>query len=401
MFLRDNLAFSSPPPTGSDCGNNDLLVPAVARAPFHLNDDAGNGDNRTVVLNIELFGKGWTTDEMVEHKISSLPVSAEQYRNVLLFVPGVCESAETWTVQHLVRSCLQQDWQLAVLELPGHGLSNGPRALLTQSMDQLVDMVVSFARRVVQLIVETTSTASQVRINLVLAGASLGGALAAYAGPKIAQAIHVPPINTSSPQVNNVSPSQFVPCTNDLTSLKFLGCILLSPAVGVAQHAVPSLLIVSALSCLAYVAPGAAFLTPTEDPSHYNCPSWTTRNYQGQWPLGTSKLLLDITSKTVPTDIERCLSATDHDHHPFCCHDDTFECIVIAGVKDPIVPIESVRKFVEAVNTANSTRQGTVATLIELPKGDHGLLAMPKGKTVETTLDHIQECLAKLATKGN
>lgn len=360
----DQLAFSSPPPPDinetQQRGEYDGLVKADARTEFQPSSGGP-------LLNIELFGSGWIAERK---ETLATPETAD---NVLLFVPGVCESAETWTAQHIAQLCQENAWRLAILELPGHGLSGGPRAVFETSgrngLESLVNVVVEAASHVIQLKTKTSSSETK----LVLSGSSLGGALAAYASPRIAKML----------QDKSSSEAQ----------IRFVGNLLLSPAVGVAKTAVPPSMIVSALSCLAYMAPAAAIMTPTEDPSHYSCPPWSKRNYSGQWPLGTSKLLLDITSTIVPEDVKETQKSSAGRNPLSCAAGTATQSFVLTGVKDPVVPIDSVRTFVKAISSEESP-----AVLVEIPKGDHGLLASSKGKVVDLTREKFQDGLLTLAS---
>jgi pimeloyl-ACP methyl ester carboxylesterase len=218
---------------------------------------------------------------------------------------------------------------------------------------------------------------------------SLGGTIAAYAAPRVAAELQ---------QMNNVK--------MDRADVNFDGCLLLSPAVGVAAEAIPPPVVVNALSCLAWLAPSCAILTPEEDPSHYACPSWSTRNFKGQWPLGTSKLLLDITIDIVPNDISSVVvkttstAAFDGSNLSFHLPDglEPYKILVLAGQKDQIVPMASIRRFVDSINgkSTNSSDQvvsNYACTLVEIPKGDHGLLARNKGKSVDRTLVEVKKFL--------
>ncbi|KAG7359248.1 serine aminopeptidase, S33 [Nitzschia inconspicua] len=378
----DQLAFSSLPPrdwhkieTPIGEEEDEPLVTAAARMQF----ETSNGGS---TLNVELFGNGWVTSDE-----NTSPTLSQKGVNILLFVPGVCESAETWTVQHIARLCRDTGWMLAVLELPGHGLSSGPRAVLQPTgrtgLSRLVDIVTETADNVFNHLLQKVSKHENCTMKMALSGSSLGGVLAAYATPKVSQMIQD---GTYQKQ------SSSHPC-----QIQLVGNILLSPAVGVAQAAIPPPMIVSALSCLAFVAPSASFLTPTEDPSHYNCPSWTQRNFSGHWPLGTSKLLLDITSVIVPDDMKKTIEVVPStSSSPFCVQDCTIQSFVITGTKDPVVPLQSVREFVNAINAS----EGSVATLVEISKGDHGLLAGPKGKVVDLVTEHFKTALLTLANRS-
>jgi alpha-beta hydrolase superfamily lysophospholipase len=359
-LIYDNLAFTCPKPTpttedgkssplGIGGGGYDTtfiadeLVVSVGRAPFVFDEDT--------TLNVELFG-----DSLWDH--------------ILCFVPGVCESAETWTVQNLARICQRNKWQLAVLELEGHGLSSTirGRGVLSGDMDRLVRQVISFCRHVVvevypkrrkqhqQPNITSTST-----VSFAVSGFSLGGALAAYASQRISNDIVVAPTSTSTWTKNT----------------KFVGCLLLSPSVGVDPAVVPSNGIVFALAAISMIVPWAAFMTPIEDPSHYSCPPWSKRNYEGPWPLGTARLLLDITSKIVPMDVQE--GNLNLNHVP--------DVVVVAGSRDPVVPIGAIRTYMDGLTLLDAKKE-----LIEIVKGDHGLLAQsPKSKVTAETLERLQQ----------
>jgi hypothetical protein len=111
--------------------------------------------------------------------------------------------------------------------------------------------------------------------------------------------------------------------------------------VGVDSNKVPSAPIVLALSILSTIAPSLQIsLTPLEDPASYNCPSDSERNFSGHWPLGTSKMLLDVTSTKVKSDVKtRKVSLKSVDN-----------VLVFAGEKDDVVPFDSVKSFHDAIS---------------------------------------------------
>lgn len=372
LLVYENLAFSTPRPSGSyeSSGDNDEFIKATARAPFDFYDKRGCSTS----LNVELFG---------DHA----------WPRMLLFVHGVCESAESWTVQNLARICASRNWRMAVLELEGHGLSQGTRGVIGNSWSRSIEQVKQFCKHALgidraqkQAILGGDFNQDGRHSQFVLAGASLGGALAAYASADLLKEAE--------------------------WNLSFAGTLLLFPAVGVDPAVVPPSFIVACLSALAFFVPsvGIEGATPTEDPSHYNCPPWTDRNFSGPWPLGTSKLLLDITSKRVPSDLEsgllnllqpRTTKGTTLRH----------SILVISGDKDQVVPIQSVRNFIDCMKarvdvTKNiSTSKQTRIEILEIKKGDHGLLAQStddphigktQKKTTQLTIDHVNAFLKML-----
>lgn len=365
LLVYDNLAFSTPPPNGSsfrrDSGDADTYIKANARAPFAFCDDHGS-----TLLNVEFFGD-------------------PSWPRILLFVPGVCESAETWTVQNLVRICASRKWRVAVLELEGHGLSEGSRGLIGSSWSRCVRQVKAFCAHALDVDMaqkRVLSNDEPKKVRFVLAGASLGGALVAYASQNILE--------------------------DEVFSRRgsFSGTFLLSPAVGVDPLVVPPPIVVTCLSIISCILPsvGIEGATPTEDPSHYNCPPWTNRNFRGAWPLGTSKMLLDITSKRLPNDVNSGMLnmlQTKSKH----------AILVISGEKDPVVPIQAVKNFVDEMKTKaeqcdrqqqENKNNETTIEIIEIKKGDHGLLAQSiedpdigrtRKRSMNATLEHVNAFL--------
>ncbi len=365
LLVYDNLAFSTPRPNGSSFGNDsgdvDMYIKANARAPFAFCDEHGS-----TLLNVEFFGD-------------------PSWPRILLFVPGVCESAETWTVQNLVRICASRKWRVAVLELEGHGLSEGSRGLIGSSWSRCIRQVKAFCAHALDIDMAQKRVLSDdepKNLRFVLCGASLGGALVAYATQNILE-------------------------DEGFSRLGFFsGTLLLSPAVGVDPLVVPPPIVVTCLSVLSCILPsvGIEGATPTEDPSHYNCPPWTNRNFRGAWPLGTSKILLDITSKRLPNDVKSGLLnmlRTKSKH----------AILVISGSKDPVVPIQAVQNFVDEMKTKaeqcdrqqqENTNNGTTIEIIEINKGDHGLLAQSiedpdigktRKRSMKATLEHVNTYL--------
>ena len=312
----DQLAFS-----GS--GNDDLIT-AKVRHPFHPSSSSSS----SCLLNVEIFGSA--TDDGVDD--SNWPY--------LLFLHGVCESAETWTVQNLARAAQQSNWRLAVLELEGHGLSTGKRSVCG-SFSRLVGHAEDFVHHL------AASSPEATEVPFAICGASLGGVLAAYVSDRIA--------------------------SNLQYKGRFIGTVPIVPAVGVATEAVPPAPIVAALRVLAAVVPSSGFLTPVEDPSHYACPSNTQRNFQGSWPLSTSKMLLDVTSGGVEKDLNSGKLKLDIP-----------SLLVIAGENDEIIPMEAVESFYTKAKCTDKE-------FVKVPRGDHGL--MVGQKTAQRACEKIFEWL--------
>ena len=433
LLAYDSLAFTTKRKASdddNDNNNDELLVTAVARAPFVFHDTTtttssvinssciriGASSNTGIELNVELFGgdaTSWTNRKNDN--------DSESDGGIVCYVHGVCESAETWTVQNLARVVCQQQptkWRLAVLELEGHGLSssalsssdsssnnssntNNSRGVLqVGKMDRYVQQVVQFCHHIIHIDQILQKQKHQhdkaTETKLVLCGSSLGGVLVAYA--------------TQQMMMHRKTDEERHTCN-------LVGSLLLSPAVGVDPKVIPSWFIVAALSLLAWILPSEGIMTPLEDPSHYNCPSTTSRNFSGHWPLATSKLLLDITSRIVPSDIQSgtlnlvkaLATIAEKRTSP------TPIITVVSGDKDPVVPIEAVRYFVSTMNDTTGTTSAATTTiksyidLIEIANGDHGLLAQSvndtpqlntnnktkKRSTTQETLDHVSSFLER------
>eukprot|EP00525_Craspedostauros_australis_P002341 CAMPEP_0198128680 /NCGR_PEP_ID=MMETSP1442-20131203/49904_1 /TAXON_ID= /ORGANISM="Craspedostauros australis, Strain CCMP3328" /LENGTH=379 /DNA_ID=CAMNT_0043788887 /DNA_START=71 /DNA_END=1210 /DNA_ORIENTATION=+ len=348
QFLYSNLAFS-----GSSSGSDSLpgqsptsegesLVTSCARSKVECQDSSAT-------LNVEWFSK------------------EEAAWPLLAYCHGVCESAETWTVQNLARMCRKNQWRLAVLELEGHGLSSGTRSLCS-SFPRVVSHVGLFCHHVATLAPKPKDDGP---IPLVLAGSSMGGVAALYAAAAMAKSLS---INDNG---------------SDAALAGFAGCALICPAVGVAPEVVPPPPIVMALSALAWVAPSVGLMTPVEDPSIYACPHTSTRNFVGQWPLATSKMLLDVTSKTVQQDLaayeQAKAKATDGSQHRSTPLDGMAmipSMLVLAGEKDHVVPMTSIEDVIQKIDLPQDRK-----ILCTIKKGDHYLLV--KGKPMEEGISQL------------
>uniref|UniRef100_A0A7S2XJZ6 Serine aminopeptidase S33 domain-containing protein n=1 Tax=Attheya septentrionalis TaxID=420275 RepID=A0A7S2XJZ6_9STRA len=321
--LHDHLAF----------GGAEGLVSSNYRLPFRTKDGK-------TTLNVECFGSdhaGGDDDD------SDWPI--------LLFVPGICESAETWSVQYLAVAAREHRWRLFVLELEGHGLSTGKRAVCG-NFSRLRGHISEFIQHVI-------STEGNEGVKFAVCGTSLGGILSAYG---------VEDFVTASKRSEDG-------CKG------FIGAALIAPAVGIAPEAIPPAPIVGALRLMSAVAPSMGFMTPLEDPTHYACPSNSTRNCRGHWPLSTSRMLLDVTSKTVKNDQAAGRLVLD----------DVPSILVFSGTKDEVVPHNSVKDFFHNLKTKDKR-------LIEVSDGDHGIMFdKEKGSIViKDIFKWLGECSVKL-----
>ena len=264
------------------------LTQASSRHAFIADDGA--------ILNVEVFDAG-------------LPTSAP----ILLAIHGICESSETIGIQHIVSTAKDRMVKVAVLELESHGLSSGVRGLCPD-FQKMLEHVLQFVQHTIPALRGDSDAP------YFIAGSSFGGVLCIYAAEKI---------STDS----------------DSFPSNFRGVVPICPAVGVDPNVIPSMPIIQCLRLMSYIAPAAqTSFTPLEDPTHYNCPSDSQRNFSGHWLLSTSKMLLDVTSRKVPKDIKEgklTLSSVG-------------AILLISGDDDNVVPIDSVRLFNNAVKAENS-----------------------------------------------
>ena len=340
-------------------GNRHLdqdLVVATSRCPFYAKDGT--------LLNVECFGPSYhhvkgvscATDESDES------IDTDEWP-LLLYVHGICESAETVGVQTLAQNCPRHKWRLVVLELAGHGLSGdviatsrGGRAVCP-NFDGLVDHVVEFT-------IKMRSKFSKAK-GMVLAGGSLGGALIAYSVSDILKAAH----NDQHQSDKNNNTQQQQP-QHSLTYPEFYGIVMLAPALGIHPDAIPPLPVVMALRALSCLVPSRGILTPIEYPEHYACPSNSKRNFSGHWPLSTSSMLLDVTAKQIPNDIASGQVSKQMEG--------LSSLLVIAGNKDEIVPLENVQRWFDAVS--NLSCENGSKKLVVLQGAGHGFFHERRGR---------------------
>lgn len=251
---------------------------------------------------------------------------------ILLYVHGICESAETWGVQTLAQNCAKHCWRLVVLELAGHGLSSDvggggfSRRATCPNFNSLVQHVVEFT-----IHVKNTFQRSQ---GIALCGGSLGGALVAYAVKDILSSYNENGVNTSMKSRQTEEEMQ-------QNHPKFYGIVLLAPSLGVHQRALPPSPVIAVLKTLSCLLPSHGILTPIEHSEEYSCPPSSTRNFSGRWPLSTASMLLDLTSNIVPSDV--LSNRVDG------LIEGLASLLVIMGDRDEIVPFDSVQRWFDSV----------------------------------------------------
>ena len=320
------------------------LVSATSRLPFVTSD-------KTATLNVEcFFFEEGNRDVEKSKQIPNANKKKHVPVPIILYVHGVCSSAETLGVQHLVAHAKKKRYRVAVLELEGHGLSSGARGVCS-NFKRLVGHVTEFVKHVLTTISKHSNALSNKNeitgindkiletdaIPFVLCGNSLGGILAAYAADIISK---------SSIQYPG----------------RLIGVSLIAPAVGVDPKAIPSPIALGGLKLLSLLAPSASIsLTPMEDPISYAAPKNSTRNYHGYWPLGTSRMLLDVTTQLVKNDLKNNSISMNK----------VKSLILFSGEDDEIVPYNSVKEFFESIKAREKA-------LIAVPGAGHDLLYHPE-----------------------
>jgi len=358
----------------------------------------------------------------------------QQSRPLVIYIPGICESAETRTVQEMAIWAKTIGVRLAVIELPGHGLS---RTTTTSSSSLLelphedvlvvVKQVLEVIQRILKVLMGTgadsssydnnnnnhtsssSSSSSSLKIPYVLSGSSFGATVALYAAEYISRRIQwwlkttsdeqqqQQQDDPSDPTIPPIPPVPIPPLKDErrrkqeesiiddeilwkdffMTSGTLAAVVGVSPAVGIDPLALPPSWIVSTLSFASAILPSARPpFTPYEDSSQYDCPTNTTRNYTGRWPLAISKFLLDLTSDIVPKDVmEGRLTLRSIP-----------KVILMGGAKDVLIPIESIRTFEANIQSPNKK-------IIILPRVGHDVLTNKKSssKALETLFGALFE----------
>ena len=380
------LAFSSDPSLVS--ATSRLGVPTVIH-------------QRTSWINVEMFEPTPTSSSIHNNNNQNNATMPSSLLPLVIFIPGLCESAETKTVQEMAVWAKTIHVRLAVLELPGHGLlSSSSRGKHSRLLDlphedirQVVKQVLEAIRRILTLLMGSTTTAtteeeygmassSASKIPYVLSGSSFGATVALYAAEYISRQMEVRMNPTSgkedtpkqaqpAEQVKRNPREESIVNDDDLwkdffaTRGTLAGVVAVSPAVGIHPTALPPPWIVSTLSVASALVPGAQVpFTPYEDSAQYDCPVTTTRNFKGRWPLAISKFLLDITSQSVPQDVA--------DHRLTLKH--IPKVLLLVGAKDGLIPLESIR-------AVEAHLQSPMKQVVVLPKVGHDVLMNPKSSS--------------------
>lgn len=292
------------------------LIPATSRIVVEVEHTRGSN----AVLNVELFSHSMST--------SASPL--------IIYVPGICESTETTTVQNLARWAKDIGVRLAVIELEGHGHSSGTPALCPD-FDRLVQQVLYATSTITTKLLEERPNTPYI-----YCGSSMGGTIALYAADYLSTHL-----KRDKSTIDTQTPASALNYDSFLGSLdfskgSFSGVSSISPALGVKPDNLPPPFVVSTLKVASFLFPSSQVpFTPYEDSSNYNCPTTTQRNFTGHWPLATSKMLLELTSERIATDIQEGKLT-------LC---DVPRVMIIIGEKDHFIPVDSVTKVFESLQS--------------------------------------------------
>lgn len=331
---QEPLAFTSDP----------QLVPATSRVgvPVRL---PMNSD-KLVWINVEVFEQN---------------ASSSTFNPLVIYVPGICESAETLTVQNMAQWAKSIGVRLAVVELPGHGVSSGKLADMSTNIDILVWQVLYAVKKVVSTLFQERPGSPYL-----LSGSSFGGTLVLYAAEYISR-LKDKGFTSSETNLSKLEESILKDdalWADFFTHGTLTGVVSVTPAVGVDPKVLPPSWMVSTLSFFSSVFPSAQVpFTPLENPSQYNCPSTTTRNFEGHWPLALSKFLLDLTARRVPDDVANDRLTLKH----------IPRVVLLAGANDFMIPLEAIQALEEQLQSPSKE-------LIVLPKAGHDVLTNSKSK---------------------
>ena len=120
--------------------------------------------------------------------------------------------------------------------------------------------------------------------------------------------------------------------------------------------------------------------TPYEDPSSYNAPSESTRNYRGHWPLATCRMLVDVCEGVAADQAQGALALR-------------FPIIAFSGAEDHVIPVGAVSAFVEAAESADKQ-------FVLVDGSDRQLLSCRGGGTASRGPQLAAEALEWLDTWG-
>jgi len=289
------------------------------------------------------------SDETWAPKDKSGPPSID-----VIYFHGVCESADTLPVRNLAAAVLRRGWRLRVPEHHGHGDSDG-RPGLIDSFDVTVNDAAEYVSHCIR--------AEDAAPRFALIGHSLGATVAAYLGGPL----------------------------REQCGLRFLGAVLLAPAVGADPAMLPPAPVIALLRVVSWMAPALRLrATPFEEPAGY-CASDPPpgRNFRGHWPLGTSAVLLELTSERVPRDCSeggmlRSAAAA-------------FPAVVAVGRGDAMVPQDTVEAFVAALTAAATAASLVKPRIVEVGVGHQPLMG-PGGNAAADFL--VREVAGFAASAG-
>jgi len=264
----------------------------------------------------------------------------------VIYLHGVCESADTLPVRNLAAAVLHRGWRLRVPEHHGHGDSDG-RPGLIHSFDVTVDDAAEYIGHCL--------SAENAAPSFALIGHSLGATVAAYLGGRL----------------------------REQYGARFLGAVLLAPAVGADPAMLPPAPVIALLRVVSWMAPALRLpATPFEEPAGY-CASDPPpgRNFRGHWPLGTSKVLLELTSERVPRD---CLDGGLLRSAPAA-----FPAVVAIGRGDAMVPQETIEAFAAALTAAAAATSLVQPRVVEVGVGHQPLMGPGGSKAADSLIREV------------
>ncbi len=306
----------------------------------------------------------------LEHQKESLWINVEIFEQntmpttspLVIYIPGICESAETKTVQNMAQWAKSIGIRLAVVELQGHGLSSGDLADMSTDILVLIRQVLLVVKRIKARLFEERTT-----IPYLLSGSSFGGTLALYASEYISRRKERQETESADGTSSQYDKEEDIVNDEELWKDFFAqgvlaGVVAVTPAIGVDPEILPPGWMISSLSLLSFTFPKAQLpFTPMEDSSQYDCPPTTTRNFKGRWPLAISKFLLDLTSQIAPNDVAKGRLSLKN----------IPRVLLLAGGKDLMIPLSSCRALEAQI-------QAPSKELVVLPKVGHDVLTNAK-----------------------
>lgn len=239
-----------------------------------------------------------------------------------LFFHGVNESVDTTTARRLAERCRERGWNFVGLEHHGHGRSEGLRGFV-QSWALLEAHALAFVDHWAVTAQAEAEAAGSSRHFFFLAGHSMGGAVSARIAKRVDE------------KYGALGAGQ------DAATPKFLGQVLLAPALTCAGANACTRSILRLACCLCPQAP----IGPPEDVSVYDTGSGLNMNYNGCMRLGTAALFVEATMdikalvQGASEDMDQATKSRIRQKLEFALAIPGRPCLVLHGVDDHAVPM--------------------------------------------------------------